>query len=95
MTTERCPTCGALPPRNADKAYEARVRKRAARSLLLLARCRSHNPAAPGYGTYRLSGMIDGRTVASAGPSGYGLTLPDAEVILTAIERGEAPPPRP
>ncbi|WP_328435748.1 hypothetical protein [Nocardia puris] len=63
----------------AEKVRENRLRRAATRQGLRLERCRARDPRALGFGTYRLSDAFTGAVRASAGRSGYGLTLTDVE----------------
>jgi hypothetical protein len=64
------------------KAYESRVRARARRQGLRVAKSRSRTPEVIGYGTYMLIDR-DTRFVVSYGlSSGYGLSLEEIEEQL-------------
>ncbi|MGW0048371.1 hypothetical protein [Nocardia cyriacigeorgica] len=67
----------------AEKVRENRLRRAAARQGLQLEKCRARDPRALGFGTYRLADAFTGTVRASAGRSGYGLSLADIERELT------------
>jgi hypothetical protein len=64
---------------------ERDLRRLAARRGLVLRKCRKHDPAAPGYGRYRVLDARTGAVLAGAGANGVpGLELADVERYLRA-----------
>ena len=69
-----------------DKAREVTLRRRAERRLLRLERCRRKDPAAAGWGTYRLIDSVTGEVFAASDDprdGGYGLSLDMVAELLT------------
>jgi hypothetical protein len=64
-----------------ERTREARLRRRASRQGLLLAKSRCRTPEAHVFGTYALLDQYN-NLVAYAGGDGYGLTLDEIEKAL-------------
>jgi hypothetical protein len=63
----------------AEKSWENRLRREAARQGLRLEKSRKRNPKAAGFGTYRLVDAGSGAIVASKHGTGWGLSLREVE----------------
>jgi hypothetical protein len=74
---------------NMAQAELVRVRRKARVQNLRVDRCRSRNPHALGYGTYRLVDSRTGRLVVTGNHADYGLSLKEVENFLDGKTVGQ------